>query len=317
MDLAFVHMGRKFAPISDRMKVYELVRRRVNEEGFPGVADLTKELTTTGLTLPSRETIRRWALAKTSPFTGKRIFNAQPSEELSFFLGAWIGDGWSDENDGGKRMLLKVRSYSFAKEFAISAAKILGKTDSYWVRRIVDETGMWYLVKVTSFMLYDFVDRPFEALRGHIEPFPEGFLRGFFTAEGNPSVSISRRKELRLDVGICVSNSDHRLLEFSRELLLTLDFRPGHVRLSMLRGKSTNLGVATKSGWQLSLSRFEDVGKFAGSIGFADSTKERKLADAISFIKERGRFGAAAEWKRLYEKRHGDWVRRDRGSTFS
>ena len=125
-------MGRKFGPISDRMKVYEMVRRQVDAEGFLGAADLTKELTTTGLTLPSRETIRRWALAKASPFSGKRMFKAQPSEELSFFLGAWIGEGWSDENDGGKRMLLKVRSYSFAKEFAISAARILGKTDSYW-----------------------------------------------------------------------------------------------------------------------------------------------------------------------------------------
>jgi len=138
-------MGRRFAPISDRMKVYELVRKLVDAKGFLEVADL-KELATTGSTLPSRETIRRWALAKKSPLSGKRIFNAQPSEELSFLLGAWIGDGWSDENDGGKRMLLKVRSDDFAKEFATfatSAAKILHKTDSYWVRRIVDETGMW------------------------------------------------------------------------------------------------------------------------------------------------------------------------------
>src|SRR5207244_487012 len=167
-----------------------------------------KELATTGSNLPSKQTIRRWALAKTSPFSGKRIFNAQPSEELSFFLGAWIGDGWSDDNDGGKRMLLKVRSYDFAKEFATSAAKILGKTDSYWVGRIADETGMWYLVRVTSFMLYDFVNQPLKALRAYIERYPRGFLRGFFTAEGNPSASISKRRELRLDVGICVSNSD-------------------------------------------------------------------------------------------------------------
>ncbi len=299
------------------MKVYELVRRLVDANKFSGVADLRKELTTTGLTLPSRETIRRWALERTSPFSGKRIFNAQPSEELSFFLGAWIGDGWADENDGGKRMLLKVRSYDFAKEFATSAAKILQKTDSYWVRRIINETGTWYLVKVTSFMLYDFVNRPLEALRRYIEPFPKRFLRGLFTAEGNPSVSISKRRELRLDVGISVSNSDRRLLDFSRELLSSLDFRPGHVRLNILRGQSTNLGVATKSGWQLSLSRFEDVWKFASSIGFADSTKERKLADALSFITRRGRIGAAAEWKLSYEKRHGDWVRKDGGSTFS
>jgi len=310
-------MGRKFGPISDRMKVYEMVRRQVDAEGFLGAADLTKELTKTGLTLPSRETIRRWALAKTSPFSGKRIFYAKPSEELSFFLGAWIGDGWSDDNDGGKRMLLKVRSYSFAKEFAISAARILGKTDSYWVRRILDETGMWYLVKVTSFMLYDFVNRPLKALRGYIEPFPEGFLRGFFTAEGNPSASLSHRDRLRLDVGVCVSNSDHSLLEFTRELLMTRGLCPGQIRLDRREGETTNFGVARKSTWLLVLSKFNHVREFARVIGFADANKQEKLTEAISLIEDYGRIGGAVEWMKLYEKRRGDWVKKERVFTSS
>src|SRR2546428_10461288 len=123
-------MGRRFAPISDRMKVYELVRRLVDAKGFVGVADLKKELATTGSTLPSIETIRRWALAKTSPFSGKRIFNAQPSRELSFFLGAWICDGWSDDNDGGERARLNVRSYDLGKGLGAGGAENLGENDS-------------------------------------------------------------------------------------------------------------------------------------------------------------------------------------------
>ncbi|TLX93495.1 MAG: hypothetical protein E6K96_09380 [Thaumarchaeota archaeon] len=299
------------------MKVYELVRRLVDAKGFTGVAALTNELKTTGLTLPSRHTIRLWALAKTSPFSGKRIFNAQPSEELSFFLGAWIGDGWSDENDGGKRMLLKVRSYDFAKEFATSAAKILGKTDSYWVRRIADETGMWYLVKVTSFMLYDFVNRPFEALRAYIECYPKEFLRGFFTAEGNPSVSIERTNGPKLQVGVVVSNSDYKLLLFTRNLLSILGFHPGHIRLNVPEGTKTNLGVARSSGWLLSLSRFEDARGFSSSIGFADGDKQCKIREAISFIENCGHRGAAIEWTKYYQKDGRKWVKKRRGPISS
>ncbi len=303
-------MGRKFAPIFDRMKVYELVRKSLDAKGFKGVADLTKELAGSGLTLPSRQTIRNWALCETSPFSGKRIFHAQPSEELSFFLGAWIGDGWGDKNDGGKRMLLKVRSYDFASEFANAAARILHKTDTYWVRRIRDETGMWYFVKVTSFMLYDFVNQPLESLREFIEPFPGGFLRGFFTAEGNPSVSIQRREVPKMDLGICASNSDFALLEFSRSLLTNLGFHPASIRLNTAKGRKTNLGVARKSNWLMNVSRLDDVRKFAKEIGFGDSIKQRKLTEALSFLRDYGRAGAATEWMKLYEKYHGDWVRR-------
>ncbi len=288
-----------------------MVRRLVDAKGFPGVAALTKELTTTGLILPSRETIKRWALAKTSPFSGKRIFNEQPSEDLSFFLGAWIGDGWGDENDGGKRMLLKVRSYDFAKEFATSAAKILQKTDSYWVRRIVDETGMWYFVKVTSFMLYDFLNQPLGTLRKYVEPFPRGFLRGFFTAEGNPSVSVAKRNGPLLSIGLDLSNSDYGLLDFCRMLLAALGYHPGRIRLVKPTGTLTNLGRAKKPGWLLTLLRFDDAQFFAANIGFADSKKQEKLADAISLIQKYGSKGAAREWVNRYEKQRGDWVRKE------
>ncbi len=304
-------VGRKFAPISDRMRVYRLVREIVDAKRFTTLKDLTEELRPNGYTLPSRETIKHWVRGETSPFSGKRIFDSLPSEELSFFLGAWIGDGWSDESDGGKRMLLKVRSYDFAREFAEAAAKILHKTDTYWVRRIRDETGMWYLVKVTSFMLYDFVNQPLEALRTSIEPFPKGFLRGFFTAEGNPSVSIQQRGPT-LDVGVALSNSDSTLLEFSRSLLETLGFHTVRIRLNRPEGKRTNLGVATKPNWLMTISRFDDIRKFAEEIGFGDSTKQRKLIDALSLRSEHGRAGAANRWTKLYEKYQGDWVRRAR-----
>ena len=134
-------MPGKFSPIKDRLRVYELVREAVKTGRYGGPAQFAREVGSIGHVPPHKERFDRWAAGGDSPFSGKRIFDQRPSEELSFFLGAWIGDGWADENDGGKRMLLKVRSYDFAKEFADCAAKILHKTDSYWVRRVTDKQG--------------------------------------------------------------------------------------------------------------------------------------------------------------------------------
>jgi len=117
-------------------------------------------------------------------------FHPVPSDSLSFFLGAWLGDGWADEADGGKRLLLKVRSMSFADEFAAAATAVLGK--QYRAREVHDKNGRWYQVKVTSMLLFEFVGRPFAELEPTIEQFPMSFLRAFATAEGNPSVSIER-----------------------------------------------------------------------------------------------------------------------------
>lgn len=207
-------------------------------------------------------------------------------------------------------MLLRVRSREFAEEFAASATKILSKTRPYKVRVIQKEDGYWYFVKVTSFLLYDFVNQPVERLWAVIDPFPKGFLRGFFTAEGNPSVSVSQIGRIYLDVGLGVSNTDYLLLEFSRNLLLALGFRPGRIKLDREEGEKSNLAVVKKPLWRYNMSRFADAQKFCQRIGFADSDKQSKLMDAISIIKECGRIKGAFEWMHQYEKRRGYWDRK-------
>ena len=221
-----------------------------------------------------------------------------------------MGDGWADENDGGKRMLLKVRSYDFAKEFADRAARLLGKKDSYWVRRVTDKHGKWFLVKVTSFMLYNFLNGGFDKLRSVVEPFPKQFLRGFYTAEGCPSISLQKRYGPVLSAGVVVSNSDRALLQCTYDLLTRQGYHPGKIRLNFQEGKKTNLGSARRPGWLLTISRFAEVQRFGPEIGFADASKQHKLDEAVRLIRESGPRGAAAKWVELYEKRRGDWSRR-------
>ena len=304
-------MQRKFAPLADRMAAYREVRKLVEAGVPPSPSEISERLEAIGCPAPTRRTIGRWAKGATSPFSGKRLFDPHPSEELSFFLGAWLGDGWADTNDGGKRMLLKVRSYDFAKEFADCAAKILGKTDSYWVRRVLDKRGRWFLVKVTSIMLYEFVNKPTQDLFSIIEPFPRGFLRGFFTAEGNPCVSVENSRVPYLGVGTTVANSEVGLPSFARDLLLKLGFSPGKLRLNTAEGDKTSVGIARKNTMVFSLSRLQDVRRFVEEIGFADSEKSDKLKEAISILDKVGRNAAVFEWLRGYRKAGRKWSKID------
>lgn len=302
-------MGRKFTPLPDRLRTYDAVRSLVESQGEMGVSRIVCELRESGLVLPSRETIRHWALGQTSPFSGLRAFTPHPSAELSFFAGAWLGDGWGDENDGGKRMRLKVRSRSFANEFAKAATIILAKQKPYRTWTSFAKGGQWFNVKVTSCMLFDFITASLEELKPFISPFPRDFLRGFYTAEGNPSVSISRRGP-RLDVGLDLSNSAFELMEYSRSLLLSLGFRAGRIRQVLQRGEVTNLGTASRPGWLMTLLRFGDVVRFARIIGFADHEKQQELDEAISIVQTLGSRNAVSKWQQLYEKRNREWVRK-------
>ena len=206
-------------------------------------------------------------------------------------------------------MLLKVRSYDFAKEFADSAARILGKTDSYWVRRVNDARGQWFLVKVTSRLLYDFANRPFEELSPVVGAFPASFLRGFYAAEGSVSVNVSLRNGPRLNVGIDLSNTDRSLLLFSRDLLVGLGLNPGAIRVAKRAGFRTNLGIARSDGLVLSLSRLGNVLDFVAKVGFADKEKQAKITDALFLISEMGPKEAARFWQRKYRKERAVWVR--------
>lgn len=165
-------------------------------------------------------------------------------------------------------------------------------------------------MKVTSVMLYGFVTQDFSVLRQTIEPYAVGFLRGFGTAEGCPTVSISQRRGPRLDVGVALSNSDLELLRFARDMLSRLLIQPGKLRLNFPEGRKTNLGIATKAAWILTVSRIADAQRFADLIGFADSEKQSKLCEALQLIRESGSIGAARRWLCLYKKVNHKWVRK-------
>ena len=234
-------------------------------------------------------------------------FNAEPSEELSFFLGAWLGDGWGDDDDGGKRLLLKVRSLDFAKEFASSATAVLKKQNPYLSSSIVDKKGQWYQVKVTSVLLYELANRPFGQLSSLIKPHPIGFLRALFTAEGNPAV-LNQCKSWSTILGltVCVSNTGLGYLQFAMDLMKGLGYHPTKMTIGDRPGVQKTIGrysfTTTKTEWQFRIVRIAEVENFLARIGFADSAKQEKAGTALSSIKECGSHRASIAWTRMYRK---------------
>jgi len=178
--------------------------------------------------------------------------NAEPSEELSFFLGAWLGDGWGDDADGGKRLLLEVRSRDFANEFANSATVVLKKQNPHLSRSIVDKKGQGYQVEVTGVLLYELANRPFGQLSNLIKPHPIGFLRAFFTAEGNPAVSINASHDPpALGLTVCVSNTGLGYLQFATDLMKGLGYHPTKMTIGDRPG-------VQKNNWKVFLHNHED-----------------------------------------------------------
>src|ERR1700733_831961 len=99
-------------------------------------------------------------------------------------------------------------------------------------------------------------------------------LARIFHSRRNPSVSLSTKQRNSLDVGICVSNTCSKLLEFSRRELIKLGLRPGHLKVDRYAGERTNISEVKNTLWQFHISRKNDIAHFTESIGFADLKKK-------------------------------------------
>jgi intein-encoded DNA endonuclease-like protein len=302
-------------PLVERQEIFMEISRIKQSKPDLGPAELRRVLSSRFKQIPSRETIRRWNAGETSPMTGVNEFKAEPSEELSFFLGAWLGDGWGDDSGGGKRLLLKVRSLDFANEFANTATLVLNKTEPYLARSIVDEKGQWYQVKVTSVLLFELANRPFAQLSGYIKPHPTGFLRAFLTAEGNPAVSINASHEPpTLGLTVCVSNTELGYVQYALDLMKGLGYHPTKITIGDRPGVQRTIGgysfTTTKTEWQFRIARIAEVENFLARIGFADSARQEKAETALSLIREYGSHRASVAWTEMYEKIGRKWQKK-------
>jgi len=119
-------------------------------------------------------TVYGWVIKGKTPRTKANI---AASPELSYFVGAWLGDG-SSSLDHKRKISLVVKDKDFATEFARCASVITGKDYP------ISTHKYGFQVQVYSKFLFDKL-KNWESLEHKLAKYPKMFLRGLADAEGS------------------------------------------------------------------------------------------------------------------------------------
>jgi hypothetical protein len=137
-----------------------------------------------------------------------------------------------------------------------------------------------------------------------------------FDAEGHVDVGV--RKYLLLTVG--AENSNRRLLQEIRQLLKTALNVASRIYRKRKKGSTKAIRgktfVMRHTSYSLIIARIEDVKRFAATVGFSIQRKTRKLEDVLVVCSTFAPRDRPAEWKKLYLKERGEWVRRESAPPF-
>ncbi len=259
-------------------------------------------------------TIYRWTSGRNKPFGLIRIFREEPSKELSYIIGVYLGDGNIKSKIINYQYIfsVKVKDKDFANAVSISLAKLLQKNKPYALLKFNDKTRgnrQRYEVQVGNRMLHEFLSSPLEKLLIFASKFPAEFLRGLFDSDG--FTSISAKKDFTVGVGLV--GTDIVLLEFVQFILnRTFKIKSG-ISKSVHKGSSVIIWgkkyVANKDVFSLNIDKFSDVKKFISDIGFSIKRKQEKMLDAI-FMKDNFSKKYTAEiWRKSYVKIGREWVK--------
>src|SRR5437016_7962048 len=116
----------------------------------------------------------------------------QPSEDLSFVIGSFLGDGsFVEDSDYHHHVKLAVRDRDFAEAFNLAVGHILGRKTTKII--MTHDLGkVYYESKYSSRSLGLFLKLPLEQLQPFMNEFPGAFMSGLFSADGCASVSHRR-----------------------------------------------------------------------------------------------------------------------------
>jgi len=252
-----------------------------------------------------KSTVQNWILGIHNPARRlHRYFVPTPSEELSYIIGAVLGDGYVTEDRGNGIVGFTNKDQDLLLHYLSCLSKILGVAKA---GRIT--SGCYAVSKATikCRLLAIFLRKPLRELAPFIAKHPAQFIRGFFDAEGSAIITISQG---RLTAGVNASNTDVRLLRYISRLLqssfqvhssITIQRKPWR---AVIHGKPVQF---KKTVFGLSVRRMRDVQVFASKIGFASARKQMALEEALALIRAHGSREAAFYWSRNYKKIGTKW----------
>jgi intein-encoded DNA endonuclease-like protein len=204
--------------------------------------------------------------------------NLDPSPELSYVIGAILGDGTiAKKLNSRKRNLVEFNSTDpiILDVFNISICKVLGKKNLYkihWEKR--GKYRSLGRIAISSQAFWEFMRQPQEKLLEVASKYPVQFLRGFFDAEGSSYLAKGKQHYFK----ISCSNSNLALLTYIKKLLedkfgihstITVGHRAGSTFKS-INGKNY---IRKVDNYNLVIHRREDVLNFILQIGFSTTNK--------------------------------------------
>jgi len=258
-------------------------------------------------------TIRGWLVDGRKPWTRYELFKPISSDQLSYAIGVYLGDGSISRWRNRTFLRLSVKDKEFADRFSLTCARILEK-EPYSVRRVEDRDR--YEVSVANVSFCKFLLQGLTELDGYVREHPSAFVRGLADSDGCPAVTATKKRGkpwFFVQVVVATSTSI-RLLTYARTILTeclglkaTLVYK-GKPRPNWYKNR---LFRSRKKVFDLRISRFSDVKQFSQVVRFDLTRKQMKLDAAIAVRERYGSGqGAVEEWTRRWERGNREWTLR-------
>lgn len=199
---------------------------------------------------------KEWEARATKSFSYQ--LNLNPSPELSYLVGVFLGDGYVGMRNRGYCVGLECKDEEFVDRFIECLSAVLGEPVRKRKRRARSSSHSdTFIAEKYSKPMFEFIKS--ENFGGCVEIYPRDFLRGVYDSEGCVN---------KLGKRISLSNTTLSTIQLTKNLLEKLGFHP---RLN------TFYHPRWKTLYSLNIGRANEVARFSEEIGFTIERKQRRL----------------------------------------
>jgi DNA endonuclease len=293
-------------PLEKRIKLYDEALE-LHDKGFGVHAIEERFRSLHGYSVASTN-ISKWIYHGARPDTRANMPDFTPSPQLSYFLGAFKGDGfkWTNPKRRIFRIGFRVKDKDFAQSASNAIAHVLRRRSiPLWTAK--GEGGpndLFHTFTVESWALRAFLKQGLSKLLTIALRFPREFLRGIFDAEGWVGVSKVHNR-LTLHVGIAMSNKV--IIQTVRSVLINrfgIAVTGPYLKKgkpSVIKGRHIDF---KRDVYDIRISTHNDVRKFSELVSFSIKRKREKLGKALQLLRTHDSRTALSIWEEQAARGH-------------